>query len=197
MGERGILATQRRTGAARPTAIPDAKICDIAGVYLGRLGKVFALGTIEDRLRRERLPSDLPMDTGIIALVDELTAVAQALDWKGSGDDPESSYREFLSKVDRKVAPDRCVHLVCLQRGPGMADATRGWMSTHPRSSVSCPATEELWADEIVRYLGKRSSRGIRPLALELTEAFRQWVGTGAAPESAFAWVWRTARPVS
>jgi hypothetical protein len=197
VSECSILATQKRASAVRSTTTSDTNSCDIAGLYLGRPGRVFALGTTENHSCREQLPPDLPMDTGIITLVDELTAAAPTPDWKSGIDDPGSSYREFLSKVDRNVPPDRYIHIVCLQCGPGMARATRGWISTHPRFFASSPATEYLWSDEIIRCLGKRRSRGIRPLTQELAETFRQWIGTDSGPDSVFTWVWRAARSVS
>jgi hypothetical protein len=155
-----------------------ARVVDIAGLYLGRPGRVLALAVERRRDQETQLPPTLPMELGVSDLLDELDAAMSLPVLRYSCEGRTLAYQNFLSEVDRAVPASLDVHLICLSRA-----------AQPVRFSASYAETEQLWGDKVIHCLGHRAARRLRRRTGEITFLLRKWIDTRTLQESNFTWV--------
>ena len=98
----------------------------------------------------------------------------------------------FLKKIDKNVADELDVHLVCDNYGTHKTPAVQAWLERHPRFHMHFTPTGSSWINQVERWFGfltdQMIRRGVHKSVQALEADIRVWVGNWNQNPRPFAW---------
>ena len=98
----------------------------------------------------------------------------------------------FLKKIDKNVADELDVHLVCDNYGTHKTPAVQAWLERHPRFHMHFTPTGSSWTSQVERWFGfltdQMIRRGVHKSVQALEADIRVWVGNWNQNPRPFAW---------
>jgi transposase len=187
------------------------KIRDVVGLYLNPPQKaaVFSVDEKPQIQALERTAPVLPMLPGVperrshdyrrhgtVDLFAALDVATGKVIGKTSARHTAEDFKDFLAEIDRQVAPDLDVHLICDNLTTHKAPAVHRWLLGHPRFQLHFTPTYASWLNQVERWFAelqrRRLDRGVFCSIDELTDALEQWVEFWNDNAKPFKWT-RTA----
>jgi transposase len=101
-------------------------------------------------------------------------------------------FKAFLDDIDRQVAPDLAVHVICDNLSAHKAPAIHRWLLAHPRFELHFTPTYSSWLNQVERWFAelqrRRLDRGVFCSLDELTWALEEWIKLWNANAKPFKW---------
>jgi transposase len=183
------------------------KVRDVVGLYLDPPEKALVLAVDEKSQIQalDRSAPVLPMMPGMPErrthdyLRNGITTLFAALD-VASGQiigsihrrHRASEFKKFLIKIDKAVAADLDVHLICDNYGTHKHPTIRAWLETHPRFHMHFTPTYSSWLNQVERWFGlltdQKLRRGVHKSLRALENDIRDWIRTWNDNPRPFTW---------
>jgi transposase len=183
------------------------KVRDVVGLYLAPPANaaVFSVDEKPQIQALERTAPVLPMVPGVaerrshdyhrhgtIDLFAALNIATGKVIGKTSAQHRAEDFKAFLDDIDRQVAPDLAVHVICDNLSAHKAPAIHRWLLAHPRFELHFTPTYSSWLNQVERWFAelqrRRLDRGVFCSLDELTCALEEWIKLWNANAKPFKW---------
>ena len=125
---------------------------------------------------------------GTIDLFAALNIATGKVIGKTSAQHRAEDFKAFLDDIDRQVAPDLAVHVICDNLSAHKAPAIHRWLLAHPRFELHFSTTYSSWLNQVERWFAelqrRRLDRGVFCPLDELTCALEEWINSGTPTPS-------------
>jgi transposase len=103
-----------------------------------------------------------------------------------------AEFRKFLARIDKAVAAELDVHLVCDNLSTHKTPAIRDWLARHPRFHLHFTPTGSSWINQVERWFGfltdQMIRRGVHKSVQALEADIRAWIAGWNQNPRPFAW---------
>jgi transposase len=185
----------------------EEKVTDIVGLYLDPPDKAIVLCVDEKTQIQalDRTQPGLPMKKGRASTMTHdykrngTTTLFAALDVKTGEVIGEclprhraKEFIRFLKKIDRGIAKNLDLHLICDNYGTHKTAEVQTWLAKHPRFKLHFTPTSSSWINLVERLFAEitrqRIRRGVFKTVAELEAAIEQWIACRNAKPKPFKW---------
>jgi transposase len=185
----------------------EAKVTDIIGLYLNPPDKAIVLCVDEKSQIQalDRTQPGLPMKRGRAATMTHdykrngTTTLFAALNVKTGEVIGECRARHrakefigFLKKIDRTVAKQLDLHLICDNYGTHKTVQVQSWLAKHPRFQLHFTPTSASWINLVERLFAEvtrqRIRRGVFKSVEQLEAAINDWITHRNTEPKPFTW---------
>jgi transposase len=185
----------------------EAKVADIVGLYLDPPDKAMVLCVDEKSQIQalDRTQPGLPMKKGRAATMTHdykrngTTTLFAALNVKTGEVIGEclprhraKEFIRFLKKIDRSVAKNLYLHLICDNYGTHKTAEVQAWLAKHPRFQLHFTPTSSSWINLVERLFAEitrqKIRRGVFRSVEELEAAIEQWIACRNDKPKPFKW---------